>query len=81
MSSTCSHCGQIVPYGHNHESPFMYSFQSEDEIFEHMDFLIKTYACAKNDKLTADAIDLKRKVLKHLRHWAHIYGDSDDDYS
>ena len=72
------HCGQLEPYGHSYESPFMWSFESEDEIFEHMDFLIKTYACAKNSELTADAIDLKKKLLQHLSLWSHIYGDSDD---
>lgn len=79
MSSTCMHCGQIVPYGHDYKSPLTYSFESEDEIFEHMDFLIKTYACARDNDLTGDAIDLKKKVLQHLGNWAHIYGDSDAD--
>ncbi len=79
MSSTCQCCGQIVPYGHNYESSTYISFGSEDEIFEYMDFLIKTYACEKDSNLTKDAINLKRKVLQHLRSWAHTYGDVTDD--
>jgi len=77
MSSTCPTCGQIVPYGHRQPETATWGFSGDQELLEHMDFLLSAYAAEADDKMTADAIDLKRKLLQHLSTWNAIINRKD----